>query len=639
MAAFIASALPLGTLVGVGIIVAAAFLAYLPSLNGGFIWDDKELYLTQNPLIKAADGLFRFWCTAEAWDYYPISNSSLWIEWRLWEMHPMGYRLTNLILHIAEALLIWNILRKLCIPGGFLAGIIFALHPVNVESVAWISQRKDMLAVLFFLLSILWYLKVQKASGNGHRETESDFIHPSSFILHPLSLNAWYWLSLAGFVSAMLGKGSAVVLPVFLLGIIWRLRRVTRHDLMRIGPFFGVAVMLSAVNVWFQRHGSGEVIRSADFTERLLGAGGVVWFYLYKAVLPINLLFIYPQWRIEAGNLAWWLPLAAFVFVTIFLWLYRKSWGRGIFVAWVFFCAALVPAMGFTDIFFMRYSLAADHYQHIAIIPVIALLAAGFGLWHSRLRGAAHRAATELAVVAAVILAVLTFLQSSQYSDEITLYTATLRKNPSSWMLHNNLGNLLWQEGRVDEALAEFEESLKLNPNYPQVHDSLGAALLHTDRRQEGIEHIREALKLKPTDSEAHYLLGNVALEEGRLEEAIDYYRQALSARPDFPDALNNLGLALVRAGRPGEAIESYQAALKIDPGLFAIESNLGNAYVKAGELVPAIEHFERAMKLARAQGENNLAERIEKLLNMYRGELPQMKKPDKGDNEEKKVR
>ncbi len=151
-------------LAGVAIIVVAAFLAYFPSLSGGFIWDDKDLYLTENPIIKASDGLFRFWCTTEPWDYYPVSNTSLWIEWRLWEMNSTGYHLTNLILHIAEALLIWIILRKLSIPGGFLAAIIFALHPVNVESVAWISQRKDMLAVLFFLLSILWYLKASAGS-------------------------------------------------------------------------------------------------------------------------------------------------------------------------------------------------------------------------------------------------------------------------------------------------------------------------------------------------------------------------------------------------------------------------------------------------------------------------------------------
>ena len=630
---FVPSGLSLGVFVGVAIIVVVAFLAYFPCLSGDFIWDDKDLYLTENPIIKAPDGLVRFWCTTESWDFYPVSNTSLWIEWRLWEMTSTGYHLTNLILHIAEALLIWIILRKLSIPGGFLAAIIFALHPVNVESVAWISQRKDMLAVLFFLLSILWYMKFDELArrpcsawyplaanlSTVHRPLSA----VSSFILHTSSFHLWHWMSFLAFVLAMLSKGSVAILPVMLLGIVWWLRPLTKQDLLRIMSFFAVAAALTVVNVWFQRHGSGEIIRSADFAQRLLGAGGVVWFYLYKAFLPLNLLFIYPQWRIEPGNPLWWLPLSAVLIVTAILWLNRKTWGRPVLIAWVFFCVALTPAMGFTDVFFMRYSLVADHYQHIALIPVIALLAAGFSLWHRSLQGKTHRTATELAALVLGILAFLTCLQSAQYSDEITLYTATVEKDPNSWMAHNNLGGVLWQKGFQQEAIDHFEQSLKLNPNYPQVHVNLGAALLHTDRRQEALDHLHEALKLKSNDSQALFVLGNAAREEGRLQEAIDYFRQALSAKPDYLDALNNLGLALVRAGRPREAIESYQAALKIDPDLFAIESNLGNAYIKMGQFRLAIEHFEKALELARSQGQTDLADKIEKSLISYRADLP----------------
>ncbi len=315
--------------------------------------------------------------------------------------------------------MIWIILRKLSIPGGFLAAIIFALHPVNVESVAWISQRKDMLAVLFFLLSILWYLK-SLAGSPGSRTwaalsqeverksrnlatTSPDFVPPvQEPVLPILHSPLWYWLSFLAFVLAMLSKGSVAILPVFLLGIVWWLRPLTRQDLLRIVPFFAVAAALTVVNVWFQRHGSEVIIRSADFAQRLLGAGGVVWFYLYKALLPLNLLFIYPQWHIEPGNPLWWLPLSAVLLVTAILWQYRKTWSRPALIAWVFFCVALAPAMGFTDVFFMRYSLVADHYQHIALIPVIALLAAGFSLWRRSLQGRAHRMATEAAALVLV---------------------------------------------------------------------------------------------------------------------------------------------------------------------------------------------------------------------------------------------
>ena len=308
-------------------------------------------------------------------------------------MRPAGYHVTNLILHAAEALLIWVILRKLSIPGAFLAAAIFAVHPVNVESVAWIAQRKNTMAMLFFLLSILWYLKtvipaasvgmpqVRSHGGPWERETFS------SFIRHPSSLYFWYWLSLTAFVLAMLSKGSVVVLPVLLLGIIWWLRPVTIRDMLRTAPFFAVAAALAAVNVWFQTHGSGEVLRTASFTERLLGAGGVVWFYLYKALLPLDLDFVYPQWHIKAGNPLWWLPLLAAFAVTAVLWRYRTSWSRPLLFAWGFFCVALAPVMGFTDVGFMKYSLVADHYQHIAVIGLIALAAAGWSAWF-RLPGA-----------------------------------------------------------------------------------------------------------------------------------------------------------------------------------------------------------------------------------------------------------
>ena len=284
-------------------------MAYRPSITGGFILDDDRL-IYDNDLIKASDGLCQFWCTTKADDYWPVTNSTFWIEWRLWGMNSTGYHVTNLILHIVEALLIWIILRKLSIPGAFLAALIFAVHPVNVESVAWIAQRKNMMAMLFFLLSILWYLKdtTVPTASVGMAPTCPRRIHCPLASLHPspsiLHSSLWYWLSLAAFVLAMLSKGSVVVLPVLLLGIIWWLRPLTRLDLMRTAPFFLVAAVLAGVNVWFQTHGHGEVIRIASFSERLLGAGGVVWFYLYKALLPLDLDFVYPQWHIQSRQSA-----------------------------------------------------------------------------------------------------------------------------------------------------------------------------------------------------------------------------------------------------------------------------------------------------------------------------------------------
>jgi protein O-mannosyl-transferase len=644
----VSQALALRMLAGTAIIIAATFLAYFPSLSGGFIWDDNDLYLTKNPIIKAPDGLLRFWNTTEPWDYYPLSNSSLWIEWRLWEMNPTGYHFTNLILHIAEALLIWIILRKLAIPGGFLAAIIFALHPVNVESVAWIAQRKDMLAVLFFLLSILWFLRFVKPAPRptfgrcplaakqitDHCPPSTAHCPPSTAHCPPSTVHffSWYCLSFLAFVLAMLSKGSVAILPVLLLGIIlWR-RPLTKGDLLRILPFFAVAATLTVVNVWFQRHGSDVAIRSADFAERILGAGGVVWFYFYKAILPINLVFVYPQWHIQTGNLLWWLPLAAMLGVTVVFFLFRKSWSRPFWFAWAFFCVALVPVMGFTDIYFMKYSLVADHYQHIAILGVITLLTACFSVWRSHAGISTRRAADAVAVAAVGMLMLLTWQQSEHYRDEITLYQATLEKNPACWMAQNNLGIALEIEGKPQLAIEHYRQALQLNPDFPDAQVNLGKVLFETGRLQESIEHYQQALALDPTLAAAHNNLGAILIEAGRPQEAVDHYNQALKLKPDFPEVYNNLGnlmygkgqmqeairhfrkalnlrydypdahynlgVALAQIGLHSEAIEHYEHTLRLQPGHVSAHNNLGGALLKQGQLQEAIKHYQRAVEL-----------------------------------------
>ncbi len=283
------SVVHLRLLAGAVLIVVAVFSSYLQSISGRFIMDDDKL-MTENGLIKASDGLWRLWCTTKSADYWPVTNTTFWIEWRLWGMNPTGYHVSNLILHIVEALLIWIILRKLSIPGAFLAAIIFAVHPVNVESVAWIAQRKNMMAMLFFLLSILWYLKAvmpttsvgmapaHSLGGPWEQETNHSLLGAHHSPLSTLNSPLWYWLSLVAFVLAMLSKGSVVVLPVLLLGIVWWLRGLTRWDLARTAPFFAVAAALAGVNVWFQTHGTEVVIRAAGFTERHAWGGrrGVV---------------------------------------------------------------------------------------------------------------------------------------------------------------------------------------------------------------------------------------------------------------------------------------------------------------------------------------------------------------------------
>jgi protein O-mannosyl-transferase len=615
------SGLNLHLLAGVAIIVVAVFTAYIPSINGGFIWDD-ELLITQNGLFKVSDGLYQIWCTTEATDYWPVINSMFWIEWRLWGNNPIGYHVVNLILHVVEALLIWLILRKLSIPGAFLAAVIFAVHPVNVESVAWIAQRKNAMAMLFLLLSILWYLKVSMPTASvgmapahsqvGSREREKTF---SSFIFHPSSFHFWYWLSLSAFVMAMLSKGSVAVMPILLLGIVWWLRPLTWRDVLWTAPFFAVAAVLAAVNVWFQTHGLGEVIRTASFMERLLGAGSVVWFYLYKALLPIDLAFVYTQWKIEAGNPLWWAPLLAALAVTALLWMYRKGRGRPFLFAWGFFCVALVPVLGFNDVYFMRFSLVADHYQHIAIIGLIALAAAGWSVWRRPLRGATYWAASAIPIAAAGTLAFLTWQQSGLYRDEFTLFGDTLQKNPNCWLAHNNLGYILSLTGRRQEAIEHYMHALRLKPDYSDAHLNLGVALLETGRPLDAVGHLKESLRLLPNRADAHYNLGNALGALGQRQQSIEQYEKSLALEPDYYKAHNNLGSALVYGGRSREAMEHYQQALKLNPDNAEVYINLGLLMAIEGRLKEALEYYQQALRLNpnSAEAYNNLGLLMEK--------------------------
>jgi tetratricopeptide (TPR) repeat protein len=581
----------------VAAIILITALAYLPSINGGFIWDDHQL-LTENRIIPAADGLYRLWCTTESPDFWPMTYSTFWIEWRLWGMHQIGYHATNLMLHILGTLLIWIGLRRLSIPGAFLAAAIFAVHPVNVESVAWIAQRKNLMAMLLFLLSILFYLKDIKRADMTLPAANYPLPTSSSFMIHHSSFRSTYWLSLAAFVLAMLSKGSVAILPVVLLGAVWRLRPINRRDLVQVVPFFVVAVGFTAVNVWFQTLGMEESIRTATFTDRLLGAGGIVWFYLYKSALPFNLIFVYPMWHVRAENLLWWCPLVAVLAVTAVLWWFRNSWSRPLLFAWGFFCVALVPVLGFADVYFMKFSLVADHYQHIALIGVAALAAAAFDTWRGRVRGYARRAATGAAIVVLGALAILTWRQNGMYIDESTVYRTTIEKNPSCWMAHANLGNILLKAGRWQDAIPYFEKTLELKPDFAEAGYDWGNALYSLGKFNEAAEHYRQAVRVKPKYAEAYNNLGNALLAAGRLPDAISQYRQAIRCNPDFALAHLNLGNALGKTGDLPEAIDQYRQALHLQPDYAEGHNSLGILLVSNNKLPEAIAHYNEAIRL-----------------------------------------
>ncbi len=398
----------LGLLIGV-----AAVYVYLPALRGGFVLDD-DLLLTHNSTITASDGLYRFWFTKEVTDYWPVSNSTLWLEWRLWGMNPTGYHVTNLLLHVADSLLVWLVLRKLSIPGAWLAATLFAVHPVNVESVAYRPAKKRT-GALFFLLSVWCWLKAEDDCFCNSTEERSG-------LTKLLASGRWYWLSMFAFALAMLSKSSVAILPLVLLLIVWwQHGRIEGESALRIVPFFLVSIVLTIVNLQFQWQGVSALIRDVTFLQRLLGAGAAVWFYFGKAVLPLRLTLVYSQWNIVTTDLRWWLPLVAAIAVTVFLlWKCASSsskWWRSLLFAWGFFATALLPAMGFVDVGYMRHSLVADHYQHVAMIGVLAFVAALLACAWKKLQNSAWLATGVGICTVAVVLIVLAHQQSELFGS------------------------------------------------------------------------------------------------------------------------------------------------------------------------------------------------------------------------------
>lgn len=520
----------------VGIVVLTP-IAYWPSLSGGFLIDD-DILLTDSALIRAADGVWRFWWSAEAIDYWPVSNTSLWLEWRLWGGQALGYRITNLLLHVVEALLFWRILSRLAIPGAAVAALLFALHPVNVETVAWISQRKTLLALLFAQLSALAYLKAEGPSA------------PRAGL--------WYAASLTCFAAALLSKVSVAIFPLLLVLMIAWTRRLVRRDAARLAPFFLTAAALVGVNIWFRARDPNIEVQ-IDIVGAALRAGCAVWFYLSKALLPVDLAFMYEPWRIEAAQVRWWLPLGAAVLATLLLWRWRDTWSRPLLFAWLYYCLALLPAMGLTETPYIE-----DHYQHPALIAVTAVVAAAWQRWRERIDSPRLANAVMLGVVAALTL--LTWRHAANFTDNVTLMRAATVTDPQSATAHRNLAFALLHAGDAPAAQRAGEDAVALDPGGVEARKVLAAALAALGDRAAAIEQLRVALQLGASDPETLGNLGAFLRESGRPREALSHLEEAVRRSPRSFRLRCNLGKTLLELGETDEAMRHFEEALRIDP-------------------------------------------------------------------------
>jgi protein O-mannosyl-transferase len=493
-------------------LVAFVFLAYSRVFHAEFIWDDDH-HLT-SPALGSLGGLGRIWSEpGSRQQYYPLIHTMFWVEYKIWGYAPLPYHFVNILLHAGAALLIWRILQTLKIPGAWLAAGIFALHPVEVESVAWVSELKNTLSGVLFLGAVLVYLRFDQVRSRS-----------------------LYFGALGLFALGLFSKTAIAPLPVVLLAVFWwqRGKISWQRDVIPLVPFFAVAIPLGLLTAWVEQKFVGAKGDAFDFglVERCLIAGRAFWFYLGKLFWPVDLIFMYPRWEISSS--VWWqylFPAAALLLFVVLLAL-QKRW-RGPLAGMLIFALMLFPALGFFNVYPFIYSFVADHFQYLASVAVIALVAAGATLSAKKL-SPNLRLVLSLALLG--VLAALTWQQSGIYADRETLYRSILAKNAGSWMAHNNLAIVLEEKGKTPEAVTHYERAVEIYPRYVQARNNLAWILA--------------------TSPDASLRNGTRAVE---LAGQADRFSGG-----DNKLVLRTLAAAYAEAAQFGKAIENARAALQL---------------------------------------------------------------------------
>ena len=569
------------------ILILFVILAYMPIWHAGFIWDD-DIILTANPCIVGPLGLKEIWTTSAA-DVCPLALTTFWVEHALWGLAPLPYHLVNVLMHGVCAVLLWQVLRSLRIRGAWLGAALWALHPVEVESVAWITEMKNTESALFFLLSILFFVKWLRGRERNRRDG-GRFAYAVTLLFAAL---------------AMASKSSTVVLPVVLCLCAWWVEgRWHWRNVVRAVPVFLMSGAASAVSIWTQRlqqAAAADPQWARTWPQRLAAAGDAVWFYLGKLLWPDPLITIYPRWQIDAGQWISYLPLLAVILLFSILWLKLRSDGAGsraCFFAFGYFMTALLPVLGLVDTFIFRYSLVFDHFQYLASMGPLALAGAALARAADYLLPKRPWLQSALCAALLIVLGMASWQRTSVFKTHETLWSDTLAKNPDSWVGHNNLGLTLFENGQPDEAIEQFQKALELNPDYVDAHSNLGLVLVQIGQLNEAIAQYQKAAEINPNNAAVHYNLGVALSQKGQLDEAIAQYRKAFEINPDHAEAHNNLGNALLQKGQLDEANDQYKMAVKINPNYAEAHGNLGLVFFQKGQLDDAIAEFQEALRL-----------------------------------------
>ena len=585
-------------------IIIAVVVVYLPVLRGDFVWDDF-LLITGNPLLQNFSGLLEIWSGGRTADYFPLTNTVFWIEHHLFGANANGYHAVNILLQIANALLVWRLLKRLNIPGAWLAGLIFGIHPVHVASVAWISELKNLLAMFFALLSVLCFLKL-----DDKRVRNSTITYAASLVFFGL---------------ALLSKTQVVFLPFVLLLCAWwrdkeRSGNTTNANLgrdvklgvppsggqsatravgprkrgtpsVRTVPFFLLAIVFGLVTLWFQNRGIGEEeIVIGSLPRRFANAAMAIWWYAGHLFAPVRLMAIYPNWRFDSPRVLDWLPLIALIGVFAGLWHWRNRGTRGAFFAVACFIVALLPSLGLVRMAYVRSgTLVADHLQYFADVPLLALFCAGVVYaWNQRQRAAKIATATIVTLLVAA-MGIYAFGRAEVYCNEETLWPDNLSKNPDAWQAHIMMAQRRFKQERYAEAAYHAGRAAELKPELADIHNQLGLAYCRLERFEEGIAEYRKALQLKEAKPSTARSAG-VAKIRANLANALAITANHLSeSAPTIPEEAMR---------RYDEAVRQYEEALELDPQQPAIHRNLGMLLAQLGRYDEAIPHLRATLQM-----------------------------------------
>ena len=565
---------------------------FYPVVNFEFLNFDDTDYVTSNPMVQAGltvRGFFWAVQTSHASNWHPLTWWSHMLDCELYGLAPGGHHLTNLVLHLANTLVLFALFKRTsrAFWPSILVAALFAWHPLHVESVAWVSERKDVLSTFFGLLTLLAYVFYTERPGLRR-----------------------YSLTLIAFLLSLLAKPMLVTLPFLLLLLdFWPLRRPpfdaamagdlrarpARICLLKLilekAPFFGLSLAACVVTFLAQKSG-GTLASMARIPLGERAANAVVSYagYLWHMVWPLKLAAFYPH-PLHSPDENVFLALLVLLAVSAVLFFSRRAY---LIMGWLWYLGSLVPVIGLVQV---GDQAMADRYTYLPLVGIfVGVVWGAFDLVGAR--PSLRRGAQVLAVCAAALLMLCTRFQLSHWRTSESLFQRALAVTENNYIAHNNLGNALVQAGRYDASKPHFLETLRLRPDFASTHNNLANVYARDRDFDEAIKHYEEALGMKPAYADARYNYGAVLTTVGRLDEAVAQYREAVRLKPDFAKAHHNLGDLLLRQGKFDEAIAAYRAALLAQPGYLDALLDLGSALEWAGKAGEAIQYYAEAVRL-----------------------------------------